>query len=74
MERFWRIQGSPDQGQKSLSTRWVITEKPLSDGQKGVKARLVVRGFEGDDKVQAASPIPSKSTLRIAFAVIANEG
>ena len=28
----------PDQDQKNLSTRWVVTEKSLSDGQKGVKA------------------------------------
>ena len=53
----------PDQGQKNLSTRWVVTEKPLSDGQKGVKARLVARGFEEDDKVQADSPTAPKSTL-----------
>ena len=52
----------------------MVTEKPLSDGQKGVKARLVVRGFEEDNKVQVDSPTASKSTLRIAFAVIANEG
>ena len=62
-----------DQGQKSLSTRWMVPEKLLSEGQKGVKARLVVRGSEEDDKVQANSPTASKSTLRIAFAVIANE-
>ena len=48
--------------------------KTLSDGQKGVKACLIVRGFVEDDKVQADSPTTSKSTLRIAFAVIANEG
>ena len=64
----------PDQGQKSLSTRWIVIEKPLSDGQKGVEARLVVRGLEEDDEIQADSPTASKSTLRIAFAVIANEG
>ena len=49
-------------------------EKPLSDGQNRVKAPLVVRGFEEDGKVQADSPTASKSTFRIAFAVIANEG
>ena len=52
----------------------MVTEKLLSDGRKGVEARLVVRGFEEDDKVQADSPTASKSTLQIAFAVIANEG
>ena len=53
----------PNQGQTSLSIRWVVTEKPLSAGQKGVKAHLVVRGFEEDDKVQADSPTASKSVL-----------
>ena len=36
-----------DQGQKVISTRWVITEK-ICEGQKGAKARLVARGFEDE--------------------------
>ena len=60
---FGILKEAPDQGQKTLSTRWVVTEKPLSDGQKGVKTRLVVRGFEEDDRVQADSPTTSNSTL-----------
>jgi hypothetical protein len=38
---------SVDNGQETLSVRWVITEK-IKDGQTVTKARLVVRGFEED--------------------------
>ena len=62
-----------DRGQNTLSTRWVVTEKTLPGGQKGVKARLVVRGFEEEEKVQSDSPTASKSTLRMVMAVIASE-
>ena len=64
----------PDKGQKTISTRWVVSEKTLSDGVKGVKARLVVRGFEEDERVQSDSPTASKSSLRIAMAIISSEG
>ena len=63
-----------DNGQKALSTRWVVTEKPLPEGKMSVKARLVVRGFEEEEKVQSDSPTASKSTLRIVMAVAASEG
>ena len=35
-----------DVGQKTISTKWVITEKETPDGGKKWKARLVARGFE----------------------------
>ena len=40
-----------DEGQERLSTTWVLTEK-LVDGVEVVKARLVVRGYEEEDKVR----------------------
>ena len=61
-----------DKGQKTISTRWVITEKTI-DRNKVVKARLVVRGFEEEDKVQSDSPTAAKSTLRLVMALAANE-
>ena len=62
-----------DQGQKVISTRWVITEK-ICEGQKGAKARLVARGFEDGDQVPSDSPTAAKSTLRTVLAITANEG
>ena len=44
----------------------------LSDGLKCVKARLVIRGFEEDEKSPVDSPTASKSSMKIFFAVCAN--
>ena len=38
-----------DKGQNCISVTWVITEK-TSDGKQIVKARLVARGYEEEDK------------------------
>ena len=62
-----------DQGQKVISTRWVITEK-ICEGQKGAKACLVARGFEDEDQIPSDSPTAAKSTLRTVLAITANEG
>ncbi|PIK34738.1 hypothetical protein BSL78_28434 [Apostichopus japonicus] len=62
-----------DHGQKKLSTRWVVTEKTLPNGEKGVKARLVVRGFEEEQQIPSDSPTASKSTLRIVMAIAASQ-
>ena len=35
-------------GQNTTSTRWVVTEKYIN-GEKRTKARLVARGFEGQN-------------------------
>ena len=56
----------PNNGQNTLSTRWVLTQK---DGY--VKARLVVRGFEEDSIVQRDSPTVNKGCMRLILAVIA---
>ena len=62
-----------DQGQKVISTRWVITEK-ICEGQKGAKARLVACGFEDEDQIPSDSPTATKSTLRTVLAITVNEG
>lgn len=62
----------PDRGQKTISTRWVITKK-INEGEEIVKARLVVRGFEEDENKQTDSPTAAKSTLRLVAALAANE-
>ena len=53
-----------DQGQQTLSTRWVITEKLINDKVE-FKSRLVVRGFEEEGKVQNDSPTAAKCSLRV---------
>ena len=62
-----------DKGQNTISTRWVITEKSQQNGSKGIKARLVVRGFEEEQEMQSDSPTAAKSTLRVFFAVATNQ-
>ena len=62
-----------DRGQSTLSTRWVITEKILPEGTKGIKARLVVRGFEEEQHIRSDSPTAAKPTLRAFLAVAANQ-
>ena len=57
-------------GQPTVSVRWVITEK-VKDGNACIKARLVLRGFEEDlDDLPTDSPTCAKDTLRIALSVI----
>lgn len=58
-----------NQGQKTISTTWVITEK-VKNNQKVVKARLVARGFEEDLAINVDSPTASKSTMRVFFAIV----
>ena len=57
-------------GQKTVSTRWIITEK-MKNGNKICKARLVARGFEekGGDLTTEA-PTCAAETLKICVAKI----
>ena len=56
-------------GQKTLSTRWVITNK---DGK--TKARLVVSGFEEQDpEIPKDSPTVDKGTMRMFLSIAALE-
>ena len=43
-----------------LSSRWVITQKVVK-----IKARLVVRGFQKNEKPQADAPTAGRESLRI---------
>ena len=51
-------------GQSTLTTRWVITNK---DGK--AKARLVVRGFEEDFIMPKDSPTVGKGAMRMILAM-----
>jgi hypothetical protein len=63
-----------DNGQESISVRWVITEK-IKDNISVVKTRLVARGFEEDLYDQRTdSPTCSKDSLRLAMTIIAAHG
>ena len=59
-----------DQGQPALSVRWVVTEK-IKNNRRIVKARLVARGFEEENKdFRTDSPTCAKETLRIMLMLI----
>ena len=63
-----------DTGQERISSRWVITKKEKSDGQKTLyKGRLVARGFQEKSPPQADSPTMLREGLKVFFAIAANQ-
>ena len=60
-----------DKGQKTISTRWIITEKIGRTG-KNIKARLVARGFEEESDLETDSPTCSKEALRTSIMIMKN--
>ena len=55
--------------------RWVVTQKEKSDGQKTqVKGRLVAKGFQEEESPQSDSPMMLRESLKLYFAIAANEG
>jgi len=57
-----------DEGQTTISTKWIFHDKIDDDGSKWVKGRLVARGFEErlvDKKID--SPTCSRQGLRLEF-------
>ena len=64
-----------DCGQERISSRWVITEKQKSDGQKSqIKGRIVAKGYQEGKKPQSDSPALLRESLKMYFALAANEG
>ena len=64
-----------DRGQKCLSTRWIITEKPgRTTGSRIYKARLVCRGFEEEMSNAADSPTADKVDLRLFLSLASTFG
>ena len=57
-----------DEGQKSISVRWVMTEKDET------KARLVARGFEEKENIKSDSPTVTKEVLRMFFTICSSQG
>ena len=64
-----------DCGQEWFGSRWVITQKEKSDGQKSqIKGHLVAKEFQEEEKPQSDSPMLLRESLKMYFAVAANEG
>ena len=47
LEKYNVFKEVPYNGQDTISSRWIITEK-VTNGERLVKARLVARGYEED--------------------------
>ena len=64
-----------DCGQDRIASRWVVTQKEKADGQKSqIKGCLVAKGFQEGEKPQSDSPTLLRESLKMYFAVAANEG
>ena len=61
----------PDEGQETITVKWVITEKEGGN----VKSRVVAQGFEEQtDHIRKDSPTCSRDTLRILCSLVAGKG
>ena len=60
----------PNEGQKTISTRWVITTKVIN-GVMSTKARLVARGFEEKEEqiIRSDSPTCLRESVRLFFSI-----
>ena len=55
----------PFKGQKTVSTKWIITEK-IKEGERKVKARIVAKGFEENNyHLRTDSPTCSRESMRL---------
>lgn len=59
LKEFDTYEEVPDDGQESISTTWVLTEK---EGE--IRARLTARGFEEESNVRSDSPTVKSTSLR----------
>ena len=62
-----------DEGQKTISLRWIVTEK-IKEGAPVTKARLVARGFEENYDDRTDSPTCSKDSLRLCLSLVSSMG
>ena len=62
-----------DEGQPTISVRWVITEK-MSDGNSDTKARLVARGFEEQTShLKKDSPTCAREVVRLTVCIASSK-
>merc|ERR1712002_1333184 len=63
-----------DEGQETIGSRWIVTEKEKHDGQKqNYKTRLVAKGFQERDQPQSDSPTAAKESFKLLVALAANQ-
>ena len=62
-----------DEGQRSVSVRWVVTNKE-KEGKVVCKARLVARGFEEEEGMKTEAPTCAAETMRLGLTVILYKG
>ena len=68
-EKYNAFEEVPYEGQKTLGTRYVVTQK--EDGS--LKARFVIKGFQESKFLQSDSPTASRESLKLYLSIIANE-
>merc|ERR1711905_16810 len=74
LEKYEVFEEVEDVGQETIGSRWVITKKEKSDGQKcDYKGRLVARGFQEKSSPQSDSPTMRRESLKLFFALAANQ-
>merc|ERR1711921_53755 len=62
-----------DEGQVTIGSRWIVTEKQKHDGpKKDYKARLVAKSFQEIDQPQSDSPTAAKESFKLLMALSAN--
>ena len=74
MEKYGVFEEVENEGQETVDSRWVITRKEKSDGQKQkLKGRLVAKGFQEKEAPQSDSPTMLRESMKMFFTVAANE-
>ena len=74
MEKYGVFEEVEDEGQETIDSRWVITRKEKSDGQKQkVKGRLVAKGFQKKEGPQSDSSTMLRESMKMFFTVSTNE-
>ena len=72
---FQTFEEVEDIGQRTIQSKWVLTEKQAHDGQKKkIKGRLVAKGFQEEFKPQSDSTTILRDSLKTVLTVAANEG
>ena len=61
-----------DEGQNTISLRWVVKDKTTTEGKTITKARLCARGFQEEQDFRTDSPTCSREGIRIALTLIAS--
>merc|ERR1712105_393602 len=74
LEKYDVFEEVEDIGQETIGSRWGITKKEKSDGQKcDYKGRLVAKGFQEKSSPQADSPTMTRESLKLFFALAATQ-